>query len=102
MSKPKLLVVEDDAGLCAQYRWAFPNFRVVIANDRRQAEAMAKREQPSVIPARPRPAAGCRRCFGGVRHAGRIALTLAQPARRGGERAGPAREHAARHRPRRL
>ncbi|NKE45429.1 PEP-CTERM-box response regulator transcription factor [Roseomonas frigidaquae] len=49
MSKPKLLVVEDDPGLCAQYRWAFPAWRVVIANDRRQAEAMAKREQPSAV-----------------------------------------------------
>jgi two-component system NtrC family response regulator len=49
MSKPKLLVVEDDPGLCAQYRWAFPTCRVVIANDRRQAEAMAKREEPSLV-----------------------------------------------------
>ncbi|NKC30557.1 PEP-CTERM-box response regulator transcription factor [Falsiroseomonas selenitidurans] len=49
MSKPKLLVVEDDPGLCAQYRWAFPACRVVIANDRRQAEAMAKREQPAMV-----------------------------------------------------
>jgi two-component system NtrC family response regulator len=47
MSKPKLLVVEDDPGLCAQYRWAFPACKVVIANDRRQAEAMAKKEQPA-------------------------------------------------------
>ncbi|HEV7268359.1 MAG TPA: PEP-CTERM-box response regulator transcription factor [Falsiroseomonas sp.] len=46
MSKAKLLVVEDDPGLCAQYRWAFPNCRVIVANDRRQAEALAKREQP--------------------------------------------------------
>ena len=28
LSKPKLLVVEDDPGLCAQYRWAFPDCRV--------------------------------------------------------------------------
>jgi two-component system NtrC family response regulator len=47
MSKPKLLVVEDDPGLCAQYRWAFPACRVVIANDRRQAEAAARKEQPA-------------------------------------------------------
>jgi two-component system NtrC family response regulator len=46
MSKPKLLIIEDDPGLCAQYRWAFPNCRVIIANDRKQAEALAKREQP--------------------------------------------------------
>jgi len=49
MSKPKLLVVEDDPGLCAQYRWAFPNCKVLIANDRRQAEMMAKKEQPQAV-----------------------------------------------------
>ncbi|WP_135467474.1 PEP-CTERM-box response regulator transcription factor [Crenalkalicoccus roseus] len=47
MSKPKLLVIEDDPGLCAQYRWAFPGCRVVIANDRRQAEQLLRREQPA-------------------------------------------------------
>lgn len=40
MSKPKLLIVEDDPGLCAQYRWAFPACRVLIAGDRRQAETL--------------------------------------------------------------
>jgi two-component system NtrC family response regulator len=49
MSKPKLLVVEDDPGLCAQYRWAFPNFRTVMANDRKQAEATARKEHPAVV-----------------------------------------------------
>ncbi len=49
MTKPALLVVEDDPGLCAQYRWAFPACRVVIANDRRQAEAMARKEQPDAV-----------------------------------------------------
>ncbi|TCH96292.1 PEP-CTERM-box response regulator transcription factor [Roseococcus sp. SYP-B2431] len=48
MSKPKLLVVEDDLGLCAQYRWAFPAYRVLVAHDRRQAEATARREQPAI------------------------------------------------------
>ncbi len=48
MSKPKLLVVEDDAALCAQYRWSFSGWRVVIANDRAQAEAAAAREEPAV------------------------------------------------------
>ena len=46
MSKPKLLVIEDDAALSAQYRWAFPNCRVLLAPDRRQALALAEREQP--------------------------------------------------------
>jgi two-component system NtrC family response regulator len=48
MSKPKLLVIEDDPGLCAQYRWAFPNCRVLIAGDRRQAETAVRREKPAV------------------------------------------------------
>lgn len=49
MTKPKILVVEDDAGLCAQYRWAFPNCRTIIANDRKQAELLARREQPDAV-----------------------------------------------------
>ena len=48
MSKPKLLIVEDDLGLCAQYRWAFPAYRVIVAHDRRQAETAARREQPTL------------------------------------------------------
>jgi len=48
MSKPKLLIVEDDLGLCAQYRWAFPAYRVLVAHDRRQADTAARREQPSI------------------------------------------------------
>ena len=47
LSKPKLLVVEDDAALSAQYRWAFPNCRVVQAADRDHALAMAEREHPA-------------------------------------------------------
>ena len=49
MSKPKLLVVEDDPALCAQYKWGFPAWRVLIANDRAEAEAAARREQPAVV-----------------------------------------------------
>ncbi|MFT8245504.1 PEP-CTERM-box response regulator transcription factor [Roseomonas sp. BN140053] len=49
MSRPKLLIVEDDPGLCAQYRWAFPAYRVVLANDRAAAEQMARREMPAVV-----------------------------------------------------
>ncbi|EHL96357.1 PEP-CTERM-box response regulator transcription factor [Acetobacteraceae bacterium AT-5844] len=47
MSRPKLLIVEDDAALSAQYRWAFPNCRVLLASDRRQAEQIARAEQPT-------------------------------------------------------
>lgn len=48
MSKARLLVIEDDAALCAQYRWSFSGWKVVIANDRAQAEALAQRESPDV------------------------------------------------------
>lgn len=44
--KPKLLIVEDDLGLCSQYRWAFPDFRVVFAHNREQALAAAAKERP--------------------------------------------------------
>jgi two-component system NtrC family response regulator len=44
--KPKLLIIEDDLGLCGQYRWAFPAFTVLFAHDRAQALAMAAKEQP--------------------------------------------------------
>ncbi len=44
--KPKLLIVEDDLGLCSQYRWAFPDFRVVFAHNREQALAVAAKERP--------------------------------------------------------
>jgi two-component system NtrC family response regulator len=48
MSRPKLLVIEDDPALCAQYRWSFSGWRVLIAHDRAEAEAVARREEPSV------------------------------------------------------
>jgi two-component system NtrC family response regulator len=47
-AKPRLLVVEDDPGLCAQYRWSFPHCRVIIASDRRAAQQAARREKPAV------------------------------------------------------
>ena len=49
MTKPKLLIVEDDAALAAQYRWAFPDCRVLLAHDRAGAIAMAQREQPAAV-----------------------------------------------------
>jgi two-component system, NtrC family, response regulator len=48
-SKPTLLIVEDDEGLSAQYRWAFPEWRVVLAGARPQAESLAARESPAVV-----------------------------------------------------
>ena len=48
MPKPKLLIVEDDEGLCSQYRWAFPSCDVLIAHTRAQAVALVKKESPPV------------------------------------------------------
>jgi two-component system NtrC family response regulator len=49
MSKSKLLVVEDDEGLCAQYRWAFPDQQVLIANARTAALNLLRKERPAVV-----------------------------------------------------
>jgi two-component system NtrC family response regulator len=46
--RDKLLVVEDDDGLCRQYRWAFPGRTVLTANSRTQAMAVLDRERPAV------------------------------------------------------
>jgi two-component system NtrC family response regulator len=48
MTKPKLLIVEDDAGLCSQYRWAFPACDLLIAQSRQQGLALALRDRPPV------------------------------------------------------
>ncbi len=48
MTKPKLLIIEDDTGLCSQYRWAFPACELLFAHDRAQALALAARERPSL------------------------------------------------------
>lgn len=47
--KPKLLVVEDDAGLQAQLKWAYDDFEVVVAGDRPAAIAALRSEAPAVI-----------------------------------------------------
>ncbi len=44
--KPKLLIVEDDIGLCSQYRWAFPDCQVLLAHTRAQALTIAEKERP--------------------------------------------------------
>jgi two-component system NtrC family response regulator len=49
MAQAKLLVVEDDEGLCSQYRWAFPGFDVVIAQSRPQAIAAVRKDTPPVV-----------------------------------------------------
>ncbi len=45
-AKPKLLIIEDDLGLCSQYRWAFPACEVLFAHTRPQALALAQKERP--------------------------------------------------------
>ncbi len=47
--KPKLLIVEDDQGLQAQLKWAYPDFDVVIAGDRASALAALRAEEPAVV-----------------------------------------------------
>ncbi|MBV8589435.1 MAG: sigma 54-interacting transcriptional regulator, partial [Acetobacteraceae bacterium] len=47
--KPRLMILEDDPGLCSQYRWAFPAYQVLIAHDRPQALAQIQRERPAVV-----------------------------------------------------
>ncbi|WP_334185234.1 PEP-CTERM-box response regulator transcription factor [Novosphingobium sp.] len=46
---PKLLIVEDDAGLQAQLKWAYEDFEVVVAGDRPTALALLRSEMPDVV-----------------------------------------------------
>jgi len=48
-SKPKLLVIEDDPGLQAQLKWAYPEFSVVVAGDRDAALASLRADEPAVV-----------------------------------------------------
>ena len=47
--KPVLLVVEDDAGLQRQLRWAYEDYEVVIAGDRESAIAAVRARRPAVV-----------------------------------------------------
>jgi two-component system, NtrC family, response regulator len=47
--RPKLLVVEDDAGLARQLRWAYEAYEVVIAGDRAAAIEALRAEEPAVV-----------------------------------------------------
>ncbi len=47
--KPKLLVVEDDAGLQAQLKWAYDDFEVIIAGDRESALTALRVHAPPVV-----------------------------------------------------
>ena len=47
--KPKLLIVEDDPGLQAQLKWAWPDFEVIMAGDRASAITALRSEEPDVV-----------------------------------------------------
>ena len=47
--KPILLVVEDDAGLQRQLRWAYEDYEVVVAGDRPAALAALREHKPAVV-----------------------------------------------------
>jgi two-component system NtrC family response regulator len=48
-AKPKLLVIEDDPGLQAQLKWAYPDFEVIVAGDRASALVALRAEEPVVV-----------------------------------------------------
>ncbi len=45
----KLLIVEDDAGLQRQLRWAYDGYEVLIAGDRASAIDLLRAEEPDVV-----------------------------------------------------
>ncbi len=47
--KPVLLVVEDDAGLQRQLRWAYEDYEVLIAGDRESAMEQLRDRKPDVV-----------------------------------------------------
>lgn len=47
--RPKLLIVEDDAGLQRQLRWAYDDYEVIVAGDRREAIDTVRAEEPAVV-----------------------------------------------------
>jgi two-component system NtrC family response regulator len=49
LSRPKLLVVEDDPGLQAQLKWAYEDFDVTVVGDRASAIAALRNDEPAVV-----------------------------------------------------
>lgn len=48
--KPKLLIVDDDEGLCTQLKWAFAQeYEVFTAGDRRSGREIFNRERPPIV-----------------------------------------------------
>jgi two-component system NtrC family response regulator len=48
-AKPKLLVIEDDAGLARQLRWAYEDYDVIVAGDREAAIEALRLHEPAVV-----------------------------------------------------
>ena len=46
---PKLLIVEDDAGLQRQLRWAYDGYEIFCASTREEAVALVRAEEPPVV-----------------------------------------------------
>jgi two-component system, NtrC family, response regulator len=46
---PKLLIVEDDAGLQRQLRWAYDGYQIFTASTREEAIAVLRAEEPPVV-----------------------------------------------------
>lgn len=47
--RPKLLIVEDDAGLQRQLRWSYDEYSIVMAADRAEAIELLRAESPPVV-----------------------------------------------------
>ena len=49
VTKPKLLIVEDDPGLQRQLRWAYDDYAVLTASDRASAIEALRSDEPAVV-----------------------------------------------------
>ncbi len=49
IDRPVLLIVEDDAGLQRQLRWAYEGYEIVVASDRAQALDAVRAREPAVV-----------------------------------------------------
>ena len=47
--RPTLLIIEDDVGLQRQLRWAYDDYEVIVAGDRREAIDAVRAEEPAVV-----------------------------------------------------
>ncbi|MDB5689037.1 MAG: two-component system NtrC family response regulator [Sphingomonas bacterium] len=47
--RPRLLIVEDDAGLQRQLRWAYEDYEVIVAGDRAAAIEALRAHEPAVV-----------------------------------------------------